>query len=99
MNYDVLPVDISGTIVGDKPDCLLLSGTVVGENPDHVCWAYYVCVLQPACYAIVEVLFCTFPYSFFFRIAPTPVRHISSVEGGAAASMMTNKLDKRKDSP
>ncbi len=32
------PVDISGTIVGESPDCLLLSGTVVGENPDHVCW-------------------------------------------------------------
>ena len=28
------PVDISGTVVGESPDCLLLSGTVVGENPD-----------------------------------------------------------------
>ncbi len=34
----VVPVDISGTVVGESPDCLLLSGTVVGENPDHVCW-------------------------------------------------------------
>ncbi len=32
------PVDISGTVVGESPDCLLLSGTVVGENLDHVCW-------------------------------------------------------------
>ena len=32
-------VDISGTVVGECPDCLLLSGTVVSENPDHVCWA------------------------------------------------------------
>ncbi len=32
------PVDISGTVVGESPDCLLLFGTVVGENPDHVCW-------------------------------------------------------------
>ncbi len=32
------PVDISGTVMGESPDCLLLSGTVVGENPDHVCW-------------------------------------------------------------
>ncbi len=32
------PVHISGTVVGESPDCLLLSGTVVGENPDHVCW-------------------------------------------------------------
>ena len=32
------PVAISGTVVGEIPDCLLLSGTVVGENPDHVCW-------------------------------------------------------------
>ncbi len=31
------PVDISGTVMGESPDCLLLSGTVVGENPDHVC--------------------------------------------------------------
>ena len=31
------PVDISGTVVGESPDCLLLSGTVDGENPDHVC--------------------------------------------------------------
>lgn len=35
----------------------------------------------------------------FIENCPTSVRHISSVEGGAAASMMTNKLDKRKDSP
>ena len=27
-----IPVDISGTIVGESLDCLLLSGTVVGEN-------------------------------------------------------------------
>ncbi len=33
-----IPVDISGTVVGESPDCLLLSGTVLGENPDHVCW-------------------------------------------------------------
>ncbi len=33
-----IPVDISGTVVGASPDCLLLSGMVVGENPDHVCW-------------------------------------------------------------
>ncbi len=32
------PADISGTVVGESPDCLLLSGAVVGENPDHVCW-------------------------------------------------------------
>ena len=32
------PVDISGTVMGESPDCLLLSGTVVSENPDHVCW-------------------------------------------------------------
>ena len=32
-----IPVDISGTVVGESLDCLLLSGTVVGENPDHVC--------------------------------------------------------------
>ncbi len=32
------PLDISGTVVGESPDCLLLSGTVVGENPDYVCW-------------------------------------------------------------
>ena len=29
---------ISGTVMGESPDCLLLFGTVVGENPDHVCW-------------------------------------------------------------
>ncbi len=34
-----LPVDISGTVMGESPDCLLLSGTVVSENQDHVCWA------------------------------------------------------------
>ncbi len=34
-----LPVDISGTVVGESPDCLLLSGTVVSGNLDHVCWA------------------------------------------------------------
>ncbi len=33
-----IPVDISGTVVGESPDCLLLSETVVGENQDHVCW-------------------------------------------------------------
>ena len=33
------PVDISGTVVGESPECLLLSSTVVGENPGHVCWA------------------------------------------------------------
>ena len=33
LNY---PVDISGTVVGESPDFLLLSGTVVGEN--RVCW-------------------------------------------------------------
>ncbi len=33
------PVDISGTVVGESPDCQLLSGTLVGENPDHVYWA------------------------------------------------------------
>ncbi len=32
------PVDISGTVVGESPDSLLLSGTVVSENQDHVCW-------------------------------------------------------------
>ncbi len=32
------PVDISGTVVGESSDCLLLSGTMVGENPDQVCW-------------------------------------------------------------
>ena len=32
------PVDISGTVVGECPDCLLLFGTVVGENLDHVWW-------------------------------------------------------------
>ncbi len=32
------PLDNSGTVVGESPDCLLLFGTVVGENPDHVCW-------------------------------------------------------------
>ncbi len=37
--FETHPVDISGTVVGESPDCLLLSGTVVGENPDHVCWA------------------------------------------------------------
>ena len=31
-------VDISGTIVGESPDCLLLPGIVVGENLDNVCW-------------------------------------------------------------
>ncbi len=35
---NINPVEISGTVVGENPDCLLLSGTVVGENPDHVCW-------------------------------------------------------------
>ncbi len=35
------PVDISGTVVGESPDCLLLFGTVVGENSDHVCWEVY----------------------------------------------------------
>ncbi len=33
-----IPVDISGTIMGESPDYLLLSGTTVGENADHVCW-------------------------------------------------------------
>ena len=33
-----IPVDISGTIVGESPDCLLLPGTVVGGNPDRVYW-------------------------------------------------------------
>ncbi len=32
------PADISGSVVGESLDCLLLSGTVVSENPDHVCW-------------------------------------------------------------
>ena len=32
------PVYISGTVMGESPDYLLLSGTVVGENPDHVSW-------------------------------------------------------------
>ena len=31
-------VDISGTVVGEGPDYLLLSGTMVGENRDHICW-------------------------------------------------------------
>ena len=34
----MIPVDISGTVSGESPDCLLLSGTVVGENQDHVGW-------------------------------------------------------------
>ncbi len=38
----VYPVDISGTVTGESPNCLLLSGTVVGENPDHVCWVHYI---------------------------------------------------------
>ncbi len=33
-----VPVEISGTMVGESLDCLLLSGTVVDENLDHVCW-------------------------------------------------------------
>ena len=37
-SYASYPVDISGNVVGESSDCLLLSGTVVGENPDHVCW-------------------------------------------------------------
>ena len=36
-----IPVDISGTVLGECLDCLLLSGIVVGENPDHVCWDAY----------------------------------------------------------
>ena len=32
------PVNISGTVMGESPDCLLLSGTMVGENWDYVCW-------------------------------------------------------------
>ena len=32
------PVDISGSVVGESSDCLLLSETVVCENPDLVCW-------------------------------------------------------------
>ena len=30
-NTENNPVDISGTLVGESPDCLLLSGTVVGD--------------------------------------------------------------------
>ncbi len=41
------PVDISGTVVGESPDCLLLSETVVGENPDHVCWVVLPYFLRP----------------------------------------------------
>ncbi len=43
------PVDISGTVMGESPDCLLLSGTVVGEIPDHVCWVlvtWTICLLS-----------------------------------------------------
>ncbi len=32
------PVDISGAVICDSPDYLLLSGTVVGGNLDHVRW-------------------------------------------------------------
>ena len=35
-------IDISGMVVGESPDCLLLSGTVVGKNPDHVCWVPFI---------------------------------------------------------
>ncbi len=47
---DLYTVDISGTMVGGSPDCLLLSGTVVGENPDHVCWVvnmHLICIHVP----------------------------------------------------
>ncbi len=37
--FDILATHISGTFVGESPDCLLLSGTVFDENLDHVCWA------------------------------------------------------------
>ncbi len=30
------PVDISQTVMGESPNCLLLSGIELGENPDHV---------------------------------------------------------------
>ncbi len=46
-HWHCLPVDISGTVVGESLDCLLLSGTVVGENPDHVCWAIRPTFQQP----------------------------------------------------
>ncbi len=38
LNTTINPVDISGTVVGESPDCLLLFGTVVGENLNHVYW-------------------------------------------------------------
>ncbi len=38
VSLDINPVDISGTVVDESPDCLLLSGTTAGENLDHVCW-------------------------------------------------------------
>ena len=37
-SLSIIPVDISGTIVGESPNFLFLSGTLVGENLDHVCW-------------------------------------------------------------
>ncbi len=40
-----IPVDISGNVVGENPDCLLFFGTVAGENPDHFCWDYKACIL------------------------------------------------------
>ena len=36
--YIYYPIDISGTVMSERLDCLLLSGTVVSKNPDHVCW-------------------------------------------------------------
>ncbi len=36
----IYPGDISGTVVGENQDCLLLPGNVVGESPDHVCWVH-----------------------------------------------------------
>ncbi len=35
---DSNPVDISGTVAGERPDCLLLFGTVVSEILDYVSW-------------------------------------------------------------
>ncbi len=34
----IIPVDISGIVSGESPDCQFLSGTLVGENTERVCW-------------------------------------------------------------
>ncbi len=55
-NMCIIQTDISGNVVGESPDCVLLSGTVVGENPDHVCWDGFLTPSAYLCSTSVNVI-------------------------------------------